>query len=368
MPAFIASILRRITGGKPASAPAPASAAVAARDESRLRERTLIDALDRAMDMGLWEHAGRVARTALRVHPRSARLTERLARLAMLEGAPERALQLIDNIAPAGPSDTALRLLRAGCLVQLGRRDRAHADLLRWSILPTAPLEARVMLALLEWDGDDLHAATQLLLRNLRRTDDPRTLEVLSLIAVAQARTARAREWADRLVRASAFGAGSGYTRLLLCSLQLPPAGAAVTPTAAQVDQLARELRAAEDVIPSLVEAQRIRPDADVANLLEQALARALPELARPAACLEALTRLAMIRGERAAARTWAERGLVANPLSAPLSIMYRALADDEARERDRAAASPDGSPTAGPDVLATIGRDERGTERGKAA
>jgi hypothetical protein len=137
-----------------------------------------------------------------------------------------------------------------------------------------------------------------------------------------------------------------------------------VRPTPAQVERLARELLAAEEVVPSLVEAQRIRPDTDVAEFLGQALARALPTVVRPAQTLEALTRLALIRGDRAAARRWAERGLNVNPMSAALSIMHRALADDDERETGRATPTP-----RVPDVLATIGPEQQEPDsRGKAA
>ena len=162
----IASLLARFRRtDRPTDRSAPAAASPA---EKALTARALADAIDRAMDMGLWEHAERIARSALRLAPASARLSEQLARLRLAQGRPETALTIIDSPWAQGEMYASLRLLRAVCLVQVGRKQSAHSDLLRWSKKSTAPLDARLMLALLEWEAGDDHAATLSLLRNLK--------------------------------------------------------------------------------------------------------------------------------------------------------------------------------------------------------
>jgi hypothetical protein len=58
--------------------------------------RRLADAIDRAMALGLWEHADRLARTAASLAPGYARLAEPLARLRLAQGDPETAIRVID--------------------------------------------------------------------------------------------------------------------------------------------------------------------------------------------------------------------------------------------------------------------------------
>jgi hypothetical protein len=320
--------------------------------DTRTTARVLADAIDRAMSLGLWDHADRIARTASRLAPRSPRLTEPLARLRLAEGRPETALSII---AACQQQTASLRLLRAACLVQTGRKAEAHSDLMSWSRKSIAPLDARLMLGLLEWEMGDDHAATLALLRNLRHLEDPRTLELLVLIAVQQGRPQQIALWSRRLRECSAFGAGSSYLKLLFCSLLLESrSDRERQPTADQVGLLAAEITAAEQVIPALVEAQRRSPQRDVAMLLAQSIEYAYGDLTNQVAASESLARLALILDDAEAAARWADRAQALSPDAVSLTILAREMAGtrpDPARE-----------------VIATIGAPAATPAREKAA
>ena len=314
----------------------PAAAVTPSPAEKALTARGLADAIDRAMDMGLWEHAERIAQSALPLAPTSARLGERLARLRLAQGRPETALAIIDSPWAQGERHASLRLLRAVCLVQIGRKEEAHSDLLRWSKKSTAPLDARLMLSLLEWEAGDDHAATLALLRNLKHLEDPRTLELLLLIATRQERPEQTQVWARRLRECSAFGGGSAHMHLLCDSLMLPQLRAQGEPTDEQTNMLAMEFIAAEQVIPTLVAAQQFRPQRDVANLLYRAIEQALDDLTNRFNALEALARLALILDDRTEARRRAEEALRHNPMSASLAMLLEELDEKSPEATDQ--------------------------------
>jgi hypothetical protein len=348
MPGLLTPILRIFRRPAPVAPPRTAEAENTTATQHRLTDRAFADALDRAMDMGLWEHAERIAMNAERLGTKSTRLIERLARLRLARNEPDVALAIIDARWKGRELPSSVRLLRAACHVRMGTRDEAHTDLLRWARRSTAPLDARVMLALLEWEAGDTHGAALALLRNLRQLEDPCSLELLVLLAVAQGRTEQAEAWSSRLAEATAFDGATGTTSLLPCSVGVhhPPPAA---PTPEQIEMLAAEIASAEEVIPALVEAQRRCPRPTVNELLARAVANALPDLARPVVALEALARLALLRGSLDEARSWVERGLGLSPRSIPLEIVRLEIeAADGTLEGDV------------PDVLATIGPDTR--------
>jgi len=95
MPRVLRPILARFRRAA-ATPPRRAADRPDVRDD-RGKARALADAIDRAMQMGLWEHAGRLARTAARLAPQSSRLSERLARLRLACNDPETALAIIDG-------------------------------------------------------------------------------------------------------------------------------------------------------------------------------------------------------------------------------------------------------------------------------
>ena len=238
--------------------------------------RKLADALDRAFAHGLWEHADRVATTASKFARGNPALCDRLARLRLAQGAPETALRLIESCAGANGS---LRLLRIACLLQVGRNIEAHLELTQWSARSTAPLQARLMHALLELDMGDDRAAVEILLRNLRQIEDPRTLLTLALIGVVQDRREWAGQWADRARRVVAFAAAKPDADLLLGSIGLVDRQSEPSRVApGEIEALAAEIRVCEDLIEPLAEAARLTDDHRLAGLINGAIARCKDE------------------------------------------------------------------------------------------
>ncbi|MHC5022704.1 MAG: hypothetical protein ACYTGG_02165 [Planctomycetota bacterium] len=307
--------------------------------------RALADALDRAIELGLHEHAERIARAAARIARHHPRLTDRLARRRLALGDPETAVALIDACASMPSS---LRLLRAGCLLRLGRKLDAHLDLHRWTRRPSAPLTARLLLALLEWERGDRGAAIEALRRNLQQLEDSRTLELLVLLHAADDHGDWLAVWSDRLRAAAAWTVVDPDPDMLLLSLGLPRTLESIEPTLAHVETLATELIASEAVIPALVEAQQRRPRFVEIGLLAHAIEIALPDLAQPDVALEQLARLSLLCDDMTAARRWAERARQANPMSASLALLVHELAQNTAADG--------GSIRSAGDVLARIG------------
>ena len=292
--------------------------------------RKLADAIDRAVALGMWDHADRLARTAAPLATGYPRLVEPLARLRLAQGDPETALRLIETCRTPPAS---LRMLRATCLLFLGSRTEAHLDLHRWSARASAPLDARLLLGLMERDGKDA-TAVRTLLRNLRHLEDPRTLQALLLISTLRELPEQAEAWADRL-RAGGHGGSEGAAEisdLMLQSLGMPGLGADAEPTTDQANALAMELITFEPAITTLTEAQQRRPHLPTAFLLARAIEQALPDLSDRASALHALARLSVVLGDYAAARNWAGQGLAANPMSASLVLLVNELGDSPTR------------------------------------
>ncbi len=319
MPGILAPFfgpLRRL--GRSGDAPEPSKHTPSAR---RLARR-LADALDRAMEMGLWDHADRLARRAAPLAHGYARLAEPLARLRLAQGDPETALRVIDA---SGDIPSSLRMLRVVCLLMAGARAEVDLDLHRWAQKSSAPLDCRLLLALLERHRDP-EAALRSLQRNLKHLEDPRTLQTLLLLAVLRQRPQQAEQWAGRLRRC---GRGDPLvTDMLLQSLGLTALRSDAEPTADQVHALAMELIAFEPSIDVLTEAQRLRPDAFTVRLLRRAIEQATPDLAETAEALRALARLAMLEGDLVAARRFVERALAHNPMSAELALLLQQLTE----------------------------------------
>ena len=315
--------------------------------------RRLADAIDRAMAMGLWEHADRLAAISAKLAPGYARLAEPLARLRLAQGEPETALGIIDGCR-AHPA--SLRLLRATCLLLVGARSQAQIDLRRWSSKSSAPLDARLLLGLLEWK-DDPESAVQTLLANLKHLEDPRTLQALLLVSVSRGRTEQAEFWAGRLRGCGAAGNGIPDVGLMLESLGMPGVQPDAESTPEQVNALAMELLTFEPAIGALTEAQRRRPHLPTARLIRSAIGQALPDLCDAPAALEALALLSLVLGDDEAADAFARRGLADNPMSASLALLLEELHGAEPRPS---------SPTLDP-VIGAIGTTPA-REKGKAA
>jgi hypothetical protein len=280
------------------------------------------------MAMGLWDHAERLARIAAPLAPGCARLAEPLARLRLAQGDPETALRVIEGCRTLPAS---MRLLRAICNLFLGAWSEAELDLRRWSARASAPLDARLLLGLLEWRRND--DATGTLKRNLRHLEDPRTLQALVLVCAHRGQREQVKVWARRL-RTRCAGEGAGATAsidLMLRSLGMDGVRPDVEPTPEQVNALAMELITYEPAIATLTEAQCRRTDVPTVRLLHRAIEQALPDLRDPAAAHHALARLAILEGDREAALRFARRGLDENPMSAALSLVLHELGEPPA-------------------------------------
>jgi hypothetical protein len=282
----------------------------------------LCAALDRAVALGLLEHADRLSLTAAGLACAYTPLAERIARLRLRQGRTEAALAVIDG---CGSLSASIRFLRVACLMHLGRACEAHSELQQWCRRSTAPLDARVLLALLEWRGGDARAATVALHRNLKHLEHPRTLQMLTLLAAAVGRDESALAWAARWCQADGTFA-AGDCEPVLRTIGVPTAPASHGPVERRSEQLALELIGCEPAIGVLVEAQRWRPEPAAAAMLARAIEIALPDLAQRPAAMESLVRLALAHDDRIAALRWAERGLALHPRSASLTLLVQDL------------------------------------------
>lgn len=290
-------------------------------------------ALDRAMELGLFEHAERIVRSALRLHDAiSPQLIERIARLKLIQGRPEHALEIIETRCE---QTSSLRMLRIVCQLLVGRRLDAHIELHRWSRHNACPLEARCLLALLEDELGNADDAQRELLKNIRQLDDPQTFELMVLIAAGRGRRDLAIIWAERLLRVVQSRSAALSPRLLVESLELPVKTAIVI-TQDDIESLASELVVNEPVIPALTTAQELEPDLDTARLLRSAVECALPELSRRDTAFESLVRLAIVLDERHQAMKWVERAIDENRITPTMVRLAHKLIDSEEQEDER--------------------------------
>ncbi len=308
-----------------ASAPAKQSA----QDDSdevqlgRQTSRQLCAALDRATQLGLWEHAERIAQNANRVARLNAGLTDRIARLRLVQGDSAAALAAIDACPARSGS---LRLLRNVCLIHAGRRSEAHMDLHAWSARASCPLTARVLLAMIEWKAGSDTAAIEALVRNLKQIEDPDTVALLTALCVASNRPEQASDWAKRLAQDCAQTEHAAGADVMLRSLELPGISATDEPGDLHVHTLAAQLLAREGCIAALVTAQQIQPDRATARLLAAAIEQCLSDLETPAIGYESLARLALVLDDREAALDWIRRGIELCPMSSGLVRLSREL------------------------------------------
>jgi len=298
---------------------------VARHDEAqRQLARSLAEALDDALRNRRIHQLRAIAESALRIAHQHPQLTERLARMRLGDGDAEGALDLID----ASIEQTAsLRLLRNVCLVQVGRRAEAHHDLARWVDEAPVPMDARLMLALLDWEAGNCDDAVAHLRDNLRQFEngDERTLTLLMCLAIERGRADQATTWAQQLRRCTWQRPTTGNVELIIASLNLP-GWSAVQPTEQQLDTLAMELIAAEPAIGAMVDALELEPDKAATELLAVGLERALPDLSDETRAIEALARLHVQLGRSVQALHWINLGLQRSPMSASLILLKRQL------------------------------------------
>lgn len=319
---FLDSFRRR------SSSAASSNAAEAERLPQRQLARNFADAIDQTMALRQWEQAQRLADAAGRLAPDNARLSEQLARLKLVQGDPETALAIVDSCKTMPAS---LRLLRAVCQWLLGAKVDAHLDLIQWSKKASAPLDARLLLALMDWKSGDLQESIKTLRQNLRHLDDPRTLETLFLISLHRGRKEQAENWAQQLRQCPLATSSVPIADVMLRSL-----GQTGIPKQSQVTDklvatLAMELISFEAAILPLVEAQHRKSKPHTIRLLCSAIERALGEVSDRAAAIHSLARLYALQGDLRSARRWALSGQAEFPMYVPLALMARKFSQNEA-------------------------------------
>ena len=289
--ARLATWLRRTRGD--AVITAPNSSDGSGELDRRELARRLTAELDAALQQGKLTLANRLAESAMLIASAHPHLCDRIARLRLMQGDSETALRIIESCIWQSAS---LRLLRSICLVSLGRRHEAHLDLQAWSRRAAAPLRARQLLALLDCTIGDEQSAIQALQRNLRQLEDPATLSTLALIGMAQGRFEWVGRWIERLNAVVTHDRSADLMELAMSTIDRPAAGhPAQAALERRIAMLAGELAANEQVIPVLVESQRLQPDAEAIALLVAGIEHALPRFEQPEAAIQALEALQAI-------------------------------------------------------------------------
>ena len=301
----LSAILRRLRR-QPTTEPSRAPASV----------RHLEDALDRALEEGALEYADELASRARRHVSHSVRLAEQTARLRLAQGNAEAALAIIDGVSTPTAS---LRLLRNACLIQGERREEAHADLHAWCRRSSAPRDARLMLALLEWESGNDRIARDMLIGSLSRREDPAALSLLLCFASVERRRDDTERWSECLRRATRFSSDAVSANLLSTLLDVPITAIDAPPADADVQVLANELLAAETVIPALVAAEAASPESGRARLIQCAIELILDDVQNHAEATTALVRLSWQLDGPHVARRWLEIGLQRTPMSTAL-------------------------------------------------
>lgn len=248
---------------------------------------------------------------------------ERQARAMLAAGDTAGALDFAER--QAAPT-SASRLLINACRTLAGRRVEAQLDLVEWSKRSCCPMDARLMLALLQIDEGDRARAIATLNRNLAQIDDPKTIQAIILIQLERGDAAEAQRWAQRLQNLAINWTDRPAVSAWLGALGLPCADASAEPPDALVEQLALELLACESIIVSLEAAARYDRSQPRALLLLRALESAFDRLESPGLACEAMARLALTLNDTATARRWIDAGLRINPLCAPLAILLAEL------------------------------------------
>ncbi len=249
------------------------------------------------------------------LQPNHPDLPEFGAVLALLAGAPRRALRILDAAPPANPR---LRLLRHLLQLQTGRRDLAHMELSAWTREANCPTRARLLAAWLDWQRGQIDRARDRLQSNRQLTDDPQSERLQLLIELTQGMPHTARRCSDRL--AGRLGLHAPTARFCR-SLEIgESADATISPDL--VAALAERLREHVHLIPTLVAAQQASPRPIRIELLRRALMRIVETVPEPQSVIEGLTELANLSGDRHDVARWAIRGLRHPPYSARLALL----------------------------------------------
>jgi len=267
--------------------------------------------------------------------PRLCERCERQARSLLEAGDVDGAIEFAQR---QSPQTSSTRMLLNVCRTLAGRRVEAQLDLTDWSKRSCCPMDARLLLCLLQLEGGERLSAVNSLNRNLVQIDDPRTIQAFILIHLERGDEAAAQRWAQRLRRLAVNWTDRPMVAAWLASVGLDAGDRAAEPPDALVEQLALELLACESAVVSLEAAARYDRSRPRALLLLRALESAFDRLEAPVPACEAMARLALTLDDPTAARRWIDAGLRINPLGAPLAILLAQLpaADEIADESNR--------------------------------
>ncbi len=306
-------------------------------DNTKVLARALAGDLERAVARGLTHAADALAAATLRTGCREATVLERVARMHDVRGEWDRALDVIDA---ADQPTASLLLLRACCLVRLGRIHEALSQLASQTQTTTSPLAARLLYALLLLDQGDTRDAIALLRQNVTLCEDHHTSVSLVCALIASERFHDARIALDRMLADRPYSDLWPNAIHFARSFGIPECHIDETPTAADVETLAAELAANERVTTILIESQKIRPTQTTLILLQRALRRVAPQLSNPVTCVVAQAEIEMLLNDIPAARRLLDAGLRDHPMSLSLrSLRDRLQASHQAGRTPRIAA-----------------------------
>ena len=215
----------------------------------------------------------------------------------------------------------------------------AELELHHWQRQEHTPTAAKVLLAALLARRGRLDDALTVLprKRQLRTDDDQLAAQTLITVLVA----ADLKDAAAHMLRQLHDDLGhkesvADWLRLM----QMPGTSGLPRLSCATVDHLAAELLCQPELIPSLVHAQRLDPDAGTVAMLREAIARValhdFDEGTKLMIC-QAMAQLSRLAGEDEDACRWARHGLKVNPYSASLAMELSCASNDKTSQSDTA-------------------------------
>ncbi len=278
------------------------------------------------------QHAIARART---IDPANRQLPLLAAAAALRQGHAYQALHLVES---ADAQHAPTRLMANLVRLSAGQRYAAWLDLSDWAACDGCPPQARVLLAWLYCEEGRPDAA-QRTLAEVDTEHEPLARQLAMLIGMRHDGAAPTRrDMADLLHRFGDDPATEWFGRSLGLGRRRSSGEVPVN----VVEQLADELLSEPGVIPTLVAAQRRRPEPDRVALIRRALVRIVDDLPEPIVAVEALAELSRLAADRDDALRWVQRGLNLAPYSAKLALMLdeleRAGANDEPRISPRVA------------------------------
>ena len=227
------------------------------------------------------------------------------------------------------------RLRELACWIHQGRRAQAELELFDWLRQPDCPVEARVLLASL-WACQGQTEKARLWLKHLPRAqiDEliashlPYAQLLLALKTAAQMPQAA---WRTLMIMDRHHGHDLRLRRWIN-AMDVPGRHELPRWSPSCIEQLANELLGQMHLLPTLVQAQKIKPNPEHLHLLRLAGARLERDLHQPRQQLiltQAMAELAALAGDVDDARRWAHRGLRIDPYCASLALILARMADD---------------------------------------